>query len=414
MTPRQFILAGLAWLLTVAFAFSIGRLVSPGSTRFHPIATGIPTGPASTAAGAKTSPASAPSDDASLAAWFGSKPSELKEVLGGRTLKEHVQHLLAVDDEATRMLGFLRLIESLATPDDIKSVLEIIGSDPNGRFRMTEQSMLLQKWAKLEPAVAAKYASGLRDFSRYNGLNAVLRTWVKADPDQAIDWAVKNGAPSPNSDPRQRGPGGEDNWAVATLIPALAKTNLDRALTVAAEQPYGRARGRMVETLVSELVSQRGEEAARTAVLDLGDDAFRAGLAGRLADQMAGKNPEAAAAWANGLPAGETRQRALADAVSRWAESDAVAAGNYLKQLGNSPEVDRAKQDYAQRVVRNDPEGALAWTQAIADKDRRTSATQEVLSSWMRRDATAAQTWSQANGVPLPTPRRDGGFPRQP
>jgi hypothetical protein len=233
---------------------------------------------------------------------------------------------------------------------------------------------------------------------------------VNADPEQAIDWAVKNGAPTPNNDGRQRGPGGDDNWAVATLISTLAKTNLDRALSVAAEQPYGRARGRMAETLANELVSQRGEEAARNSVLDLSDDAFRAGLAGRLADRMAGKNPEAAAAWANGLPAGETRQRALADAVSRWAERDAVAAGNYLKQLGNSPEVDRAKQDYAQRVVRNDPEGAIAWTQAIADEERRKAATQEVLGSWMRRDPPAAQTWSQTNGIPLPTSNR-GGFP---
>ncbi len=104
-----------------------------------------------------------------------------------------MKHLLKLDDEAMRMLGFLRLMEGLTKPEDIKAVLDIIGKDNRGGMRMTEQAMLLQKWAKIAPADAASYANSQRDWSKFNGLNAVLKTWVKDSPEEAIAWAEKNG-----------------------------------------------------------------------------------------------------------------------------------------------------------------------------------------------------------------------------
>ncbi len=402
-----------AWLLSAAGAFSLGRAtIKQVQSSSSPTKTTEQTGasaPLPTAAKTK-----AGDEEFSLAGWFGSKATGLTDVLNGRSLEDHVKHLLKQDDEAMRMLGFLRLLEALEKPEDIKSVLDIIAHDQRGGFRSTEQALLLQKWAKLAPSDAAAYANSQRDWSRFNGLNAVLKTWVKSNPEEAIAWAEKNGVPQGNDgqpgQPGRGGPGGEDgNWAVATLIGSLSKSNLDRALQVAAEQPYSRARGRMADTLISEIISQRGEDAARDTVMGITDGQFQAGMARELAQRMARQNPQDAATWANGLPAGETRQRAMAEVIQEWADKDAVAAGQYLQQLGNSPEFDRARQDYAMRVVRNDPEGALAWVQAITDEQRRSEATQEVLGSWMRRDQNAATAWAQTNGVQPPQPRTFGG-----
>lgn len=410
MTSRRPLIIASVWLLTAAAAFSLGRIssVSRVIERVREVATSAP------AATDTPSPTGQKQDqdELSLAGWFGSKATGLADVTGGRSLADHVKHLLKQDDEAVRMLGFLRLMEALTSADDIKAVLDLIGKDSRGNFRMTEQAMLLQKWAKMAPADAAAYANGQRDWSKFNGLNAVLKTWVKDSPEAAIAWAEKNGAPQSNDAQTQgRGPGEDGNWAVATLLGTLAKTSLDRALDVAANQPYSRARGRMAETLVSELISQRGEEAARDAVLGISDEQFRAGMARELAQRMASKDPQGTAAWANGLPAGETRQRAMAEAISEWAQKDAVAAGSYLQQLGPSPEFDRARQDYAQRVVRNDPEGAIAWAQSITDEQRRTDTTREVLRSWTQRDAPAAQTWAQNNGIDVAQLQGRGGPP---
>jgi len=414
MKSRRPLIIVSAWLLSAAAAFSLGRVTSVQKVieRVRQGDTSSTTA-TSTAAPASATAAKENADDLSLAGWFGSRANGLNDVTNGRSLEDHVKHLLRQDDEAIRMLGFLRLLEALNSPDDLKSALDVIMKDGRGGFRMTEQAMLLQKWAKLAPSDAAAYANGQRDWAKFSGLNAVLKTWVKTSPEEAIAWAEKNGAPQPGNDGQPQdgrgGPGGEDgNWAVATLINSLAKTNLDRALDVASHQSYSRARGRMADTLVNELISQRGEDAARDAVTGIQDEQFRAGLARELAQRMAGKDPAGTAAWANGLQAGETRQRAMAEVMDEWAEKDPVAAGNYLQGLGNSPEYDRARQEYAMNVVRNDPEGALAWTQAITDQERRNFTMQELLQSWSRRDAAAAQAWAANNGVQF-TPRQGGG-----
>ncbi|MEQ1858568.1 MAG: hypothetical protein ABMA13_01380 [Chthoniobacteraceae bacterium] len=406
MKSRRLLIAA-AWLLSATAAFSLGRLGSATRVIERVTQSGAVAALPQTGTGATQSSGD---EEFSLAGWFGSRATGIAEVIGGRSLEDHVKFLLKQDDESMRMLGFLRLLEALKDPAEIKSVLEVIAKDPNGRYRMTEQAMLLQKWTKLDPAEAATFASGLRDWSRFNGLNAVLKTWVKDSPEAAIAWAEKNGAPTEGGGQRGIGPGGEDgNWAVATLVNSLAKSSLDRAIDVAANQPYSRARGRMADTLISELISQRGLEAARSAVLDQTDEQFRAGMARELAQRLVDKDPKDAAGWANGLPAGETRQRAMAEVIGEWAQKDPVAAGSYLQQLGPSAEFDRARQDYAQRVVRNDPEGAIAWAQSITEEERRNDTMRDLLRSWGQRDGAAAQTWAQANGVPFTPPQQRGG-----
>lgn len=413
MQSRRFLLIAGAWLLSAAGAFSLGRATikqvqSASAAQPKTAATSAGTSISASATAPKVS-----DEEFSLAGWFGSKAAGLPEVLNGRSLEDHVKHLLKQDDEAMRMLGFLRLLEALEKPEDIKAVLDVIAHDQRGGFRSTEQALLLQKWAKLAPSDAAAYANGQRDWSRFNGLNAVLKTWVKSNSEEAIAWAEKNGVPPGNDgQPGRGGPGGDDgNWAVATLLGSLSKTNLDRALQVAAEQPYSRARGRMADTLVSEIISQRGEDAARDIVTGITDEQFRAGMARELAQRMARQDPQKTATWANGLPAGETRQRAMAEAIQEWAQKDAVAAGTYLQGLGASPEFDRARQDYARSVVRIDPEGAWPWTEAITDPERRAETQQEVLGSIARRDQEAAKAFAQAHGVEYTPTNRGGGPP---
>src|SRR4030095_11687336 len=282
-----------AWLATAIVTFCLGRVTS-GTLR-ETVFGGAKSGGRSVApetgtlGNSNTASNGAVSEDV-LARVFGGHATTLTQVLGGKTLEEHLKALLKLDDEAVRMLGFLRLLEALNNPDDIKAALELIAKEGNGRFRVTEQSMLLQKWAQIDPKSAAAYASSQRDFSRFTGMNAVLRTWLKTNPEDAIAWAEQNGVQNQNGQQGDRGPGRggpeDGNWAIATLIGALAQQNLERALELAKNQTERRARGRMIDTLVDEMLAQRGMDAARNEMMDLPDDAFRAGMAGRLVEKM--------------------------------------------------------------------------------------------------------------------------------
>jgi hypothetical protein len=317
------------------------------------------------------------------------------------------------DDDATRMLGLLRLLEGLNSAEDIKKTLDIIATEnggAGGRFRVTEQAMLLQKWAEMDPKAAAEYADRRHDFSRFTGMNAVLRTWLKSNPEDAIAWAEQNGGGNGGQGgPGGRGPGG-GNFAVASLIAPLAEKDLDRALKLASDQPVSNARGRMIDTLVDQMIAQKGDDMARNSISDMADSPFRAGMAERFTQKLADSDPQKAGDFAKTLPAGDTRQRALSQVVGQWAQKDVVAAGQFLQGLPNSPDLDAARQQYAQTVAKQDPQAAMPWAQTITDPKQQADAIQRVLRSWVQVDAAGAQAWGAANNVAVPQPGQGGGF----
>ncbi|HET6406425.1 MAG TPA: hypothetical protein VFG14_00980, partial [Chthoniobacteraceae bacterium] len=362
-----------AWLATAVATFCLGRITSGPSHEAKGGAKGNARGDSSTSAlsgNAGASGAAGASSEDLIARVFGSHATSLDQVLGGKTLDEHLKNLLKVDDEAVRMLGFLRLLEALNNPEDIKAALEVIGKEGNGRFRITESSMLLQKWASIDPKEAAAFASAQRDFSRFTGMNAVLRTWLKSNPEEAIAWAEANGVQQRDENDRGPGRGGPEdgNVAIATLIGPLAQQNLDRAFELTKNQPESRARSRMIDTLVDEMLAQRGADAVRNAIADLPDDAFRAGMAGQLVDKlMRNADPKDVATQAWGFPSGETRERAMSEVISRIADKDPVAAGTLLQTFGNSPDLDSAKASFSREVLRQDPSSAFVWAGTITN-----------------------------------------------
>jgi hypothetical protein len=413
MRIPRFIFISLAWFTTAAAMFGLGRLTSSAPRASSSGLVSSHATPALAPALPQHSPAAADNveGERSKVPGFATPASSIEEATGGRTLDQHLKHLLAIDDEAVRLTGLLRLMEVLNEPAQLKEALDVVLADRSSRWRPSELGMLLQKWTKLEPEGAAAYAAGLRDWSRVGALNAVASTWLKSDPNAAIAWAQSQ---PPENAGGNRGPDG--NLAIATMIGPLARMNLDQAIQLANAQPVSVLRGRMVETLVSELVAQRGPEAARNAIFDLADDPFRAGMAAKLAEQLAQSDPKSTATWAWSLPPGDTRQRAIAESIKVWTRADPVAAGQHLAQLGASPELDPARQEYARRVIREDPAGAMAWALSISNAKQRTDTALGLLRDWMRRDGNSARAWASENGIQLDTgapsaaaPARRGG-----
>jgi hypothetical protein len=410
-----------AWLATAVATFCLGRLTS-GTLRESVFGgtkgDGRSTGTESATLGASTGASKVSGSEDIIARVFGAHTVSLDQVLGGKTLEEHLKNLLKVDDEAVRMLGFLRLLEALNNPDDIKAALELIAKEGNGRFRVTEQSMLLQKWAQIDPKAAAAFASTQRDFSRFTGMNAVLRTWLKSNPEDAIAWAEQNGLQNQEGNQNNRGAGRggpeDGNWAIATLMGPLAQQNLERAMELAKNQPDSRARGRMIDNVVDEMLAQRGMDAAKNAMLDLPDDAFRASMAGRLVEKMmANADPKDVAAQAWNFPSGETRERAMSEVIRRIADKDPVAAATLLQQFGNSPDLDSPKRDLAFASAGKDPEGSIIWAQSITDKKQQLETLQRLLPRIASQNQPLAQQYADQLGIQLQPQRGfDGGFNR--
>lgn len=400
---RSQIITVAAMFATAAVAFSVGRLTNPaGSSAASGESLGNPAGGAASSGTAATGGTTTfTGRSAQFATGQNGARLTVAELTNGKPLDKWMKNLLAQEDEIVRMTGLINFLDATTNPEDLKTALEAInlrGERGFGRgSRFTEYGMVLQKWTQLDAKGAIAFVQSRDREERWVGASAVLRTWTRLDAAAAIGWAEQHGKdlPSPEWEGGRGGPGGgatPSNLALSLVVSQLARTDLDRALSVAATQTYD-SRSRTLDNLASELVSQRGLQAARTALDALPEGALRDGLFLNLAGKFAAADPAGTAQWALALPAGETRSRALAEVVGEWAKADATAAGNFLTKLPADPETDRSRESYAQRVVEKDPASAMAWANAITDEQRRLRTVESVARSWMRADEPAAKAW---------------------
>lgn len=392
-----------AWLATAAVTFGLGRLTSFVDS---PPASQSGTAAHGTASGMPGSGADGTTGNRSEGGLIGATNSAatLEELTGGKPMEEWLKRVLAQDDEVARMTGFMLLLEKLNTPEEIEAALALIHSSGGGRgdwsFRnIREASMLLQKWTKLDPKSAMAYTQKIEDRgAKYMGMNTVLQTWTRANPQEAVAWAQTSGnAPSGEDG----GPDGKSgNWQMTAVLDQLAKTDLGQALELALKEPVSMARGRTIETLVKQLLSQRGEDAARETALAIPDDSMRSAMIRQLTERAAKNDPGKAMEWVATLPAGPAKTSAVAEAVSEWARKDATAAATYMATLPVGTETDEPRARFARAIVRTDPTSAIAWSNTISDPKARTESLGDVVGSWMRSDAPAAKQWVASSPLP--------------
>lgn len=397
---RQLIVAG-SWFATAVIAYSVGSMGSSQPPKSAAASGSNSGGGLTPNAGAATF-SLLPGTGSGDAQRDGKVPTTA-QITGGMPTAEFLKQLLAQDDEATRMSGFLRLLETLTTAEDIENALKVVaesGGRNRGPMRVSrEYSLLLERYTKLDAKAAAAYASDPKrsNEERWMGTGTVLKTWTRTDPEAAIAWAQANGVPPADANnqrgPSQGGPGQDGNWALASVVAQLARTDINRALQVAGNEELSRSRGRMMGTLITELIGQRDESAARDAILALPAGSFRDGmtaqLAGRLADQDGPRTME----WVKALAPGDGKTRALAETVDEWSKKDPAAVGKFLTSYPLGAESDPMREEFAKSIVKADPSGAAAWALSITTPEIRDRTTQNIVRDWMRRDQAAAQTW---------------------
>jgi hypothetical protein len=413
---RPFVIPA-AWLASAALTFGLGRLTSY-----------VDAGPESHTAGSRSSGGKGDSGfgfsmDGLQGAEGGligaSGPGHtLAELTNGKPVGDWLKQLMKQDDEIVRMTGFLMLLERVNTPDEFKEALAAAGGNGRGgRGGMgggdtREYSMLLQKWTKMDPKAAMAFVEGQQGNggARMGGMATVLQTWTKSNPQEAIAWAKASAAAAAaTAGAEGEGGGGGNgfgrmggNWAMTAVIGQLARTDVGQALQLA-QSETGNQRGMLTNTLVNQLITQRGEDGARDAIMGVSDEALRNSMIRQLAGRMANDDPQKALSWVNSLPAGTAKSAALADAVSEWAQQDAAAAATYMTTLPTGPETDAPRARFALSVVRTDPAGAVAWANSITNPETRTNSLTQVVGAWMRTDAPAAQQWVQSSSLPQET-----------
>lgn len=304
------------------------------------------------------------------------------EITGGQPLEDWLKRVMAQDDELFRMQNFMKLLEALNTPADIESALKVVmsgGGRGRGGFggaRFTEIAMLMSKYVQIDPKGAMAYSTKLEGGEKFMATSSALRTWTRLSPDAALMWASTEGA-NIKIDFGRGGPwggeGGDEprgNIALMSVVSQLAKTDLDKALNTGATMEIGRFGERMVETLASELFSQRGADAAKAYADSLPAGAFRDQFVQQTAERLASKDPSGTAQWVSSMESGDSKRRALGRVVESWADKDFAAANTFVSSQPISPDMDSARSEVISRIAKDDPKQAWSMIGSITDPER--------------------------------------------
>jgi hypothetical protein len=112
--------------------------------------------------------------------------------------------------------------------------------------------------------------------------------------------------------------------------------------------------------------------------------------AGSLAARWATNDPNAAAQWAAALPEGDARSKATRNIVATWADRDVGKTAAWLEKLPAGISRDAAVHEFSRQVTDKDPAGAAAWAGTIYDPVQRDTAMEHIYRHWSRTDQQGA------------------------
>lgn len=286
---------------------------------------------------------------------------------------------------------------------------------------------ILQSWASVDPANAAKYyGENPREFAMMDMMGGgrgpmggqgaasiIAAEWARQDPAAAIQWAstLENGkGQAMNSvigevaktDPRK----------AAEMIGSLDAADHENAYrTVAAQygaRDFSEAQS-WVRTLPADqqtaaLASAIGGlsstdptgAAAQVKLLAAGEAKDR--LVADIAGQLARKSPQEAADFIKG-ESEDAQRSAMRNLMPTWTSQNPVAALEFVNSYEPGPVRDSAAQSYVWGNSTSPPADLVAVAKTITDEGDRERAEGVAYMRWMREDAVQATAAVQASSL---------------
>jgi len=259
-----------------------------------------------------------------------------------------------------------------------------------------ERSLILY-WGEFDPPAALAAAQTVRDIYL---IESILWGWVGKDPAAVLTWI------------RQNTTEGLRGFALAQVLPKLARTDPEGALAALAEMPWPLQKQRTLVEVVQQWAAQDPVAAADWAT-NLPPSTQRSKLIASVAQTWLKKDLDAALAWAQTLPEADQASardgtlREIANTMEDWAKTNLDGAAQWVKQLPEVPFRTRAIGGLITQWKEQDPGSAAEFVIAMPAEKAQPELLSEVLSSWTRKDSKAAIDW--VNGL-ADGPMRDAGL----
>lgn len=325
---------------------------------------------------------------------------------GSRSAAEVINAISAANEEKSDLQRYLLIYEAVGElgRNDFALALSRARKENNH----IAQRALERRWAEIDPLGAAKaWASGAEKLVS----DSFFSSWVKINPSSALTWfsALEEGS--------------QKQKARELVLDRVAKYDPQRALDfanqIADEKDRTSLVARSLKTLsfsdmtqAVSLARSLPEGATRDTALDtVGTQLAATDLAAAqkliaenpasslsqspasVAAALLKQSPDQAMAWANALADGTARDAAYAGIAKEWAVRDVEAAAAWLDTLPAGTAKIAAVTAFAGRNAARDPEGATLWASTLPAGESRTRLLNLTVWNWQRTNPAAAQQW---------------------
>lgn len=251
----------------------------------------------------------------------------------------HYTAALAVagmEEDETRVEAIEALMQTWVNANP-KQAADWAGSLPSGTFRDDALSALMVHWAAQSPPNAALWMTRT-GVDDGEATSALAGTWAMSDPAAAARWA----ASVENLESRR--------LAAASIASAWAATSPQAAASYAESLPIN------------------DRSAAITATVST----------------WAIKAPAEAGAWLNRTPFVSENDRAVAVAalITSWTTQSPAAASKYINSIPEGPAREAAASQFAVTAASAAPAEALMWGMNLVDPDQRNQVIADACESW--------------------------------
>ena len=308
--------------------------------------------------------------------------------------------------EPTPGLDLLYLDQSIA--------VDLVEQLPDGALRNGLIHAIAVQWAIDDPSAAAVWAMEQLPAGRPmdTTVRVIVWDWASRDAETASEWAL-------NLDDDHTKAG-----AVSTVTMALAKTDPSAAADFLRNMTEGETKISMLGSIAYQW-AERDLEAASDWAGALSADEGRDYAIAQIGAYRAASDPDAALAWADSLSQDDARDSAIGGVAAQLAVTDLARSKNMALLLGECAGREKAFSTIVYAMLRDEPDLVLAWvdglpagrskdqavaalanstvasdsaeacrlSETIQDTSIRTPALDRSVRAWRSTDATAADAW---------------------
>jgi hypothetical protein len=325
------------------------------------------------------------------------RPTQLLESATAEEWLAALEHRIGSGATSEEILDDLRFLLHRRPGQAIDLALALARS---GEEKYEWVAALLSEWSVMDPNAAWDRALDLNRTSAVVGepdvRSVVLSRIAQLDPDKVVGLADAMLARTPD-EPAKGGANDVAQLALRALLqaqqPELARRTLERWATDGHAEALGNA---PFEEVALDF-ARRSRHDAADWLQSLPPSSGRDFALATVAADWTAAAPGEAMTWATSLETPAARNDAMQRVFNRWAQSDIVAAVQWLGDHEAHPEADKL---IANLVIDSSlsevaPERALQWSSLIGDPAARSASIQQVLLRWGEKDADAAIKFAQ-------------------